>query len=408
MLWASVEAHAELTPDQAKTAEACIAAFSSREFRERQQAVEKLVALGPDVVGMIKKTLAETQDNEVKLRCEMVLRGVREFYIVDEQDRPLNVGPSRITLRTRQTPLAEVIRQFAVLSGNAALPLKTTSVLKNPVTLDVKDLPYWQAVDELLKTAGLVHAYDWSTRSMVVNAGTPGDDIGAYPGPAMVKLNSVSRVLNCLGGRRIRRLSFGLLYAWEDRLPVIYGVLVVTRARTAKGKELKGSRAAAERPLWVLHNASANVYLPYDVTDDVSGSVSVEGFVRLEYGIGEERVELPLAVSAKPIAISGMTLSVAKVERTTRDLRVTVQGKLAKPFPSLKTLSSRYGLFLKDGAGRRHEAALGANPYVTGGFDTELIYPVTQAAGEGRLEFVCPRIVKTRDYPFELQTVPVP
>lgn len=67
-----------LTPEQAKEAQALIGQFGNAEFRVREQAVEKLIAMGLDVLPMVKKTMEETQDNEVKLRCEMVIKGVKE------------------------------------------------------------------------------------------------------------------------------------------------------------------------------------------------------------------------------------------------------------------------------------------------------------------------------------------
>ena len=67
---------AELTPDQKLAAEVLIKQFTARQFAVRQQAVDRLVALGPDVLPMVKKALAETNDNDVKLRCRMVLKSL--------------------------------------------------------------------------------------------------------------------------------------------------------------------------------------------------------------------------------------------------------------------------------------------------------------------------------------------
>jgi len=71
-------ARAELTPEQQKQAEALIKQFEAREFAARQQAVEKFIEMGPEVLPLVRKTLAETKDAEVKLRCEMVIKGTRE------------------------------------------------------------------------------------------------------------------------------------------------------------------------------------------------------------------------------------------------------------------------------------------------------------------------------------------
>ena len=59
-------AHAELTPQQTKQAQALIGRFSHPEFAVRQQASQQLIKMGPDVLPLIKTTLAETKDDEVK------------------------------------------------------------------------------------------------------------------------------------------------------------------------------------------------------------------------------------------------------------------------------------------------------------------------------------------------------
>jgi len=67
-----------LTAEQREHAEALIQQFEAREFTVRQQAVEELIQMGPAVLPLIRKTLAETKDAEVKLRCEMVIKAITE------------------------------------------------------------------------------------------------------------------------------------------------------------------------------------------------------------------------------------------------------------------------------------------------------------------------------------------
>ncbi len=67
---------AELRPEQAEKAQALIKQFGAVEFVVRQEAVERLIEMGPDVLPLLKKILAETKDPEVKLRCQMVIRAL--------------------------------------------------------------------------------------------------------------------------------------------------------------------------------------------------------------------------------------------------------------------------------------------------------------------------------------------
>ena len=70
----------ELTPEQTQQAQALIKELSAPEFAVRQEAVKKLIQIGPDVVPLVRKSLAETEDEEMKFRCQMVLKGIREKY----------------------------------------------------------------------------------------------------------------------------------------------------------------------------------------------------------------------------------------------------------------------------------------------------------------------------------------
>ena len=64
----AVYGYAEPTPEQTKEAQALITQFTHPEFAVRQKAVEQLIKMGPNVLPLIKKTLAQTEDEEVQLR----------------------------------------------------------------------------------------------------------------------------------------------------------------------------------------------------------------------------------------------------------------------------------------------------------------------------------------------------
>lgn len=78
---------AELTPEQTKEAEGLIVQFGAAEFAVRQEAVKKLIEMGPEVLGLVEKALAETKDAEVKLRCQMVVRTLTKKSRVEEEPK---------------------------------------------------------------------------------------------------------------------------------------------------------------------------------------------------------------------------------------------------------------------------------------------------------------------------------
>ncbi len=184
--------------------------------------------------------------------------------------------------------------------------------------------------------------------------------------------------------------------------------MVVTKLTAKDGTDLRPSKAAGGlRGLWEVANVASRVSASTDSTGP-GASADIEGFVRLEFGIGEERLNVELKESPKPVTVQGLTFTVTKVDRLEREVRVTVEGKLKRPYPSFKTISPKYGLLLRDPSGKLHHGRKGKSPYVRGGFKMELIYSVPRTPGRWSLVLVYPERTRTRDYPFRLESVPIP
>ena len=96
-------ADADLTPEQTKTAQVLIAQFTRPEFAVRQKAVEELIKLGRDVLPLIRKTLAETEDPAAAVmreaREETGLDGLELIGFLGESDFPV---PERGELHRRR------------------------------------------------------------------------------------------------------------------------------------------------------------------------------------------------------------------------------------------------------------------------------------------------------------------
>ncbi len=107
---------ASLNPQETRRAEALIAQFSAPEFAVRQKAVEDLVKMGPAVLPLVKKTLAETKDAEEKLRCDMVIKalgGKPEAAVPKDRNAGAKGRPS-----APSTP--PIVVEVTVLSGVVA------------------------------------------------------------------------------------------------------------------------------------------------------------------------------------------------------------------------------------------------------------------------------------------------
>ncbi|MDB5323730.1 MAG: hypothetical protein JWN40_5361 [Phycisphaerales bacterium] len=126
-----------------------ITQLTSDDWKERQQAMEKLVALGDDAVPRLSKLADAADDGEVRTRAAAAIRQIEENRIA---------GTSLITMKVDDVPpaqaLAEITRQ-----ARASLMTEPANLLsqKNlrPVSLNVDHRPFWEVMQTLCAQAEL-------------------------------------------------------------------------------------------------------------------------------------------------------------------------------------------------------------------------------------------------------------
>ncbi len=431
----AASAVADLTPDQKSAAQALIAQFTAPEFAVRQRAVEKLIQMGPLVVPLIKATLAETRDNEVKTRCTMVLQGIAARRGFDA---------SRVTFAADAMPLSTVLELLADQSGNRRLEVPNTVAAK-PVTLAVKDMTYWEALDAICRSAGLQYepTAERPAFHLVDAAGV--QDIGGYAGPVVVKLTSCTQTRQ--KSREFRRreggdplpaasqtLSWELTCFWEDRLPVVVSDAWVTTVTAPDGRKLIALEPEPNKelpegfPEWHQHssysdmgNTGVSGELQFSLPEVPAGLqkfATVEGVVRLKLGVGEKSIEVGNIFQGQPKTTEADGISVT-LNRATRDedtvhlsLIMVTDGRC--PMPSLGKQANRFGLKLQDPKGALH-SDLGGGGFSGSGWGTGFrgqleitVCGVPDIPGEWTLIYTYPEKLEPRDYPFKIRDVPVP
>jgi hypothetical protein len=439
-------AFAELSAAQKQAAEALIRDFSSKEWTfandrsglrlaVRQKAVERLIGLGPDVVPLVKKALAETPDNEVKLRCEMVLKGIAEKFpdrigAVKGADQ-IDVEPSKVTLSVKDSGLPEVLQMLADQSGNALIRVPK-QLEGRTVTLDLKDTPYWEAVGKVCDAAGLT-CRALAGVTLQDGAATPGTSVSS--GPVAVKLDSASVRRVYRGEQRQGHLSYLVGYLWEDRLPVIAAHIAFTKATAPGGAELNLAGAGQFQDYWAWtrtfsqSGSSCGVFIQ-DPPEGIDRLGELSGILRLDFGVGEKqvRIENVFAPGEHEGTEGGLTIKVMKAANEGNMVTIQMQalrdGKpAALPAPPIH---ARYGFRLVGPDGKPHppdmiggsmevrlEAAAGklavaaqapaANPNDI--HITFLRLGATQ--GEWALVYVFPETGMSKDYTFKFVNVPV-
>ena len=292
---------AELTPAQEKQATALIRQFSARRFAVRQEAVKKLIALGPDVIPLVKKTLEGTDDNEVRLRCRMTLDGLARKHGLPLTTKPspgakFGTNTSRISINEIDTPLRDVMDLFAERSGNRPIRVDRRAV-ETTVTFKVTNMPYWQALDKLCETAKLNLDYGVTPKRLAPRKDDDGKRASSYAGPAVVRVRKVSRAKP--DSKTRRSLTIDLRIACEDRLPLIGAEVTLTQLQTPDGKEhlpklpdgrrhrvgTYKSRHSSMRTGWVILALTADAA-------DVDGPFTLGGVLQLEFGTGARDIRI--------------------------------------------------------------------------------------------------------------------
>ena len=427
--WAPAAACGELTPDETRQAEALIAQFSARQFAARQAAVDRLIEMGPDVLPLVRKTLTETDDAEVKLRCTMTVNGiVRKYGLIIEDGKviPLNLNGSRITLDVTAMPIREVLDLLARQSGNA--PLKADEVLDRTVTLKLKDVPYWRALDEICRSTGLVWTEAWSQQPVRVRvAKVPAEDVGAYPGPMTVKLEECSRTSTHRRTQRFladrksvepeertdRSLTFRARCYIEDRLPVLGMTAVFTKALAADGVN---HVPAGGRLTYVSGSRTSRLlYLNLqDTPEGIRGPMTLEGKLTLEFAIGtrELRIDRVFEDDRPAVTDGDLTLTLAAATRDGERVTISVKAATEVPQSALPSFQNQsgYGLVLVDPKGGRHEQVVIRSTSRADGKATVTFEfrNVPEIAGDWTLLYTRPDRTEKRDYPFTLKDVPLP
>jgi hypothetical protein len=95
--------------------------------------------------------------------------------------------PRRVTLKLDKAPLADAV---AALARECGLPLALGASAPGTIDLDLRDMPAWQAVDELRRRARLSLVPSAATLLLKPGSGTP-PELVAYPGPFRLQVMHV-------------------------------------------------------------------------------------------------------------------------------------------------------------------------------------------------------------------------
>ncbi|HUV39017.1 MAG TPA: hypothetical protein VMY39_05355, partial [Planctomycetota bacterium] len=382
----SVLAADELSAGEKLAVESLIKQFQQRSFADRQKATERLIELGPKVLPVVQQALAGATDNEVKLRCRMVLDGIAKKYGVRVAEPQatgatgttttaaavpgkLDLEASKVTINAKGALLDDILQQFAEKSGNRVIAMPE-NWQGGPIDFSVTDMPYWQALDKLCAQIKLACSQDRRAGTTRLVPAEKPSEINVYTGPVVVRVESATkrRTFGSVDAGRQPRdgLFYQLSYAWEDRIRPLATEATVTQATTADGKALKLDETPAFRGMGMGRAGAAGGSLTVDLVDVPAGLERIallEGTVKMSFGEGRRQVKINdvFGEGEHKVVDGDATLTVARANRGRGGAFVlvtrTVNGE-ETPMPNYPA-DSGYGFSLLAPDGKEYRSSGG-------------------------------------------------
>jgi hypothetical protein len=151
-LWASDAAQPASKPKK-EAVEKTIQELGAENYKVRTAAAKALERFGPEVLPFLKEAFRKSDDPEVRRRIEDMLPGM---------EHAAALSPTRITLSFKDKPVKEVLAELSKQAGyKFDISPQGDQREKKQVTLEMKDAPFWVALDRVCATCGLYFQEGW-------------------------------------------------------------------------------------------------------------------------------------------------------------------------------------------------------------------------------------------------------
>ncbi|HJQ79416.1 MAG TPA: hypothetical protein VJ828_05645 [Lacipirellulaceae bacterium] len=256
---------------------------------ERESAETKLLELAGATAAEIDRflELLPEENDQMPLGVRDRLTSIREQ--VEDRVAKAAVINTKITLSAKQMPLAEVFAEIEKQTGNRLADNRQGDAPDAPemsgsVTIELKDEPFWPAVDQILDQLGLsVYNYGgMDALSLVSRPEYEGKRFGraTYSGPLRFEVLEIQSQRNLRQPER-KSLKVQMEVAWEPRLRPIALLQPVEDvvATTDTGATLSVSQPDAVMDVEVPDGTqAAEIILPFELpARDATKLASLKG-----------------------------------------------------------------------------------------------------------------------------------
>lgn len=124
--------------------------LGSQKYVERDRATRELIRIGKDALPLLRKETSSS-DMEVRQRVDTIINTVEARMRNDSLIRP-----TRLALKYDKQPLDSVLADVNKKTGlKLMLDPKSNKDPKQQISINTGEVPFWEAVDKLLESAGL-------------------------------------------------------------------------------------------------------------------------------------------------------------------------------------------------------------------------------------------------------------
>jgi hypothetical protein len=168
--------------------------LDSDDFATRERATRELMAMGAGAREALRAA-REAGSLERRARIETVLQGIDVFA----SSRPARKEATRVSVEADGKPLSQVLAALSASSGNL---VRTRPGADPVVTLTVRDVPFFEAIDRICAATGRRIGWDMRERGIMLDPAAEKGEPVVYAGPLRISLVAMmlSRTIRFAGG----------------------------------------------------------------------------------------------------------------------------------------------------------------------------------------------------------------
>lgn len=261
---------AEQQTDEAlqKQVEGLIKQLNSDSIVERNDAEKSLIALGPPILGLLKSASGEAGQRIARVR-----------NILERQAIEKNTEGRLVSLDGEMT-VTDALKELEKQSGNKLIGIEGR---EKKINLELKDVPFWQALDKILDEGQLtVDDYGGGGEALQIipRVETANDRSGNvhYQGIFRIAPARLSVAKN-LENPELDLFRLTLKVSWEPRLrPISLNIpLDIVKVQDDVGDDVPLSRTEGTVGASVQNVPGVELTLPVQLPSREASAVSVEG-----------------------------------------------------------------------------------------------------------------------------------